>query len=266
MPARTYLITGASSGIGAQFARSYASRGIDLILVARRLDRLEALAAELTTTHGIAITCLDADLSDRAQVNGLLARIKDMNLRPDGLINNAGYSLAHTFAATTAQQQLDFIEVCVTAPTLLAHELLDHMLKEGFGRIINVSSMVAFSPGASGHTLYPAAKAYMLKFSRSLAAEVGGKGVNVTALCPGSTESEFQHSNGMDAVLKTNPTRFIQTAEAVVEAAIRANEAGREVIITGLFNKIAVAAMTLLPDGLITPLIRWGAKKYQLKE
>ena len=170
---RTYLITGASSGIGAQFARSYARRGVNLILVARRLDRLEALAAELTTAHGVKVTCLDADLSDRAQVNGLQARIKEMNLRPDGLINNAGYSLAHTFAATTAKQQLDFIEVCVAAPTLLARELLPYMLAQGFGRIINVSSMVAFSPGASGHTLYPAAKSYMLKFSRSLAAEVG---------------------------------------------------------------------------------------------
>lgn len=266
MPAKTYLITGASSGIGAQFARSYAARGCNLVLVARRLDRLEALAAELRERHGIEVLPFAADLSKRESVHELLVYLKLSGINPDGLVNNAGYSLAHTFAATTAQQQLDFIEVCVTTPTLLARELLDHMLAQGFGRIINVSSMVAFSPGASGHTLYPAAKSYMLKFSRSLAAEVADKGIKVTALCPGSTESEFQHSNGMDAVLKTNPARFVQTAETVVEAAIRANEAGREVIVTGLFNKIAVAAMTLLPDGLITPLIRWGAKKYQLKE
>ena len=266
MPAKTYLITGASSGIGAQFARSYAARGCNLVLVARRLDRLEALAAELREHHGIEVLPFAADLGKRESVHELLVYLKLAGISPDGLINNAGYSLAHTFAATTARQQLDFIEVCVTTPTLLARELLDHMLAQGFGRIINVSSMVAFSPGASGHTLYPAAKSYMLKFSRSLAAEVADKGVKVTALCPGSTESEFQHSNGMDAVLKTNPTRFVQTAETVVEAAIRANEAGREVIVTGLFNKIAVAAMTLFPDGLITPLIRWGAKKYQVKE
>ncbi len=266
MPAKTYLITGASSGIGAQFARSYAARGCNLVLVARRLDRLEALEAELRERHGIEVLPFAADLGKRESVQELLIYLKLSGISPDGLVNNAGYSLAHTFAATTAQQQLDFIEVCVTTPTLLVRELLDHMLSQGYGRIINVSSMVAFSPGASGHTLYPAAKAYMLKFSRSLAAEVADKGINVTALCPGSTESEFQHSNGMDAVLKTNPARFVQTAEAVVEAAIRANEAGREVIVTGLFNKIAVAAMTLLPDGLITPLIRWGAKKYQLKE
>jgi len=263
---RTFLITGASSGIGAQFARSYARRGHNLVLVARRLDRLEALAAELRERHSINVLPFAADLGKRESVHELLVYLKLSGISPDGLINNAGYSLAHTFAATTVQQQLDFIEVCVTTPTLLAHELLDHMLAQGFGRIINVSSMVAFSPGASGHTLYPAAKSYMLKFSRSLAAEVAGKGVKVTALCPGSTESEFQHSNGMDAVLKTHPARFVQTAEAVVDAAIRANEAGREVIVTGLLNKLAVAAMTLLPDGLITPLIRWGARKYQLKD
>ncbi|MGA9659625.1 MAG: SDR family oxidoreductase [Asticcacaulis sp.] len=265
-PVRTFVITGASSGIGAQFARSYARRGINLVLVARRLDRLEALGAELTTQHGIRVTSLDADLSDRAQVVALPQRLVELNIRPDGLINNAGYSLAHTFAKTTTQQQIDFIEVCVTAPTYLAHTFLPHMLAQNYGRIINVSSMVAFSPGAAGHTLYPAAKAYMLKFSRSLAAEVADKGVFVTALCPGSTESEFQQANGMTTVLDKNPARFVQSAQSVVDAAIRANEKGREVIITGLFNKIAVAAMTLLPDPLVTPLIRWGAKKLQIKE
>ncbi|ESQ86327.1 hypothetical protein AEAC466_03765 [Asticcacaulis sp. AC466] len=261
---RTFLITGASSGIGAQFARAYAQRGCNLILVARRLNRLQDLAAELTAKHGITVTCLDADLSDRAQVKALVARIREINLSPDGLINNAGYSLAHTFASTTTQQQMDFVEVCVMTPTYLAREFLDPMLARGFGRIINVSSMVAFSPGAAGHTLYPAAKAYMLKFSRSLAAEVAEKGVNVTALCPGSTESEFQTANGMAAAVGTSPSRFVQSAEAVVEAAIHANEAGREVTVTGLINKLAVVLMTCLPDGLVTPLIRWGAKKYQL--
>lgn len=264
--AKTFLITGASSGIGAQFARAYAARGQNLILVARRRDRLDALATDLREQYKITATVLTADLAQRAQVEGLLAELKTHDLQPDGLVNNAGYSLAHTFSHTTAEQQLAFVEVCVTTPTLLAHALLPHMLAQGYGRIINVSSMVAFSPGAAGHTLYPAAKAYMLKFSRSLAAEVAAKGVKVTALCPGSTESEFQTANGMTEVLKDKPSRLVQSAQSVVEAAIRANEAGREVIVTGLVNKIAVAAMTLLPDGLITPLIRWGAKRYQLHD
>jgi len=260
------LITGASSGIGAEFARAYAARGCNLVLVARRLQRLEHLAADMIDRHGITAACIAADLSRRDDVTGLLSQFDAQGLRPDGLVNNAGFSLAHTFAYTTAQQQADFIEVCVTAPTLLAHALLPHMLEQGYGRIINVSSMVAFSPGAAGHTLYPAAKSYMLKFSRSLNAEVAAKGVHVTALCPGSTESEFQHANGMDAVLKNKKSRFVQTAGEVVAAAIRGNEAGREVVVTGLFNQFAVAAMTLLPDGFVTPLIRRGARKYQLPE
>ena len=264
--ARTYLITGASSGIGAQFARSCAKRSWNLVLVARRMGRLEDLAQELIERHRIKVTCIAADLSRRADVDHVAAEIHRHGLHIDGLVNNAGYSLAHTFAATTAHQQMDFIEVCVTTPTYLAHKLLEPMLHKGFGRIINVSSMVAFSPGAAGHTLYPAAKAYMLKFSRSLNAEVAEKGINVTALCPGTTESEFQQANGMTEVLKSKPSRMTQSAESVVEAALNANEKGREVIITGLINKFAVAVMTLLPDGLITPLIRWGAKRYQMHD
>ncbi len=268
--ARTFLITGASSGIGAQFARTYAKRGHNLVLVARRLDRLKALAEELATAHNIQVTCLDADLGKREEVHRLIERVHEHRLHIDGLINNAGYSIAKTFAATTAAHQLDFVEVCVNTPTHLAHAFLAPMLANGYGRIINVSSMVAFSPGAAGHTLYPAAKAYMLKFSRSLAAEVATKSVYVTALCPGATESEFMTSNGMTAQLGETgghgPGRFQMTAQAVVEAAIRANEKGKEVIVTGLANQFAVALMTYLPDGLITPLIRWGASKYQIKE
>ncbi len=263
---RTYVITGASSGIGAQFARACAARGWNLVLVARRLDRLETLAAELRESQGVSVTCIAADLGKRSDVDHLLSEIKSQNIHIDGLINNAGYSLARTFAATTAEQQMDFIEVCVSTPTYLAHALLSHMLQQGFGRIINISSMVAFSPGAAGHTLYPAAKAYMLKFSRSLNAEVAEKGVLVTALCPGSTESEFQQVNGMTQVLKTKPSRLVQSAHSVVEAALRANEKGKEVVVTGLINKIAVAVMTVLPDGLVTPLIRWGARRYQIHD
>ena len=264
---QTFVITGASSGIGAQFARAYAARKCDLILVARRMDRLEALAVELTDKYGVKVTCLDSDLSQRDRVIHLLERIKALNVQVDGLVNNAGYSIAHTFAATTWAQQCDFVDVCVTTPTHLAHGLLGPMLQRGFGRIINISSIVAFSPGAAGHTLYPAAKAYMLKFSRSLAAEVAAKGVKVTAVCPGTTDSEFMQANGMTKVLpQTAKRRGSMSAESVVEAGIRANEAGREVIVTGFINKFAVAMMGLLPDPLVTALIRWGASKYQIHD
>ncbi|MDI7773850.1 SDR family oxidoreductase [Asticcacaulis sp. EMRT-3] len=266
LASRTFLITGASSGLGEEFARQYAQQGHNLVLVARRLNRLEDLAHDLIDRHKVQVTCLAADLAQRDQVQQILHELSARHLAINGLVNNAGYSLAHTFRHTSAQAQVDFLEVCVTAPTLLAHELLPHMLQQGWGRIINVSSMVAFSPGAAGHTLYPAAKSYMLKFSRSLAAEVAARGVNVTALCPGTTDSEFQQANGMTKVLGKKPARLSMHVTPVVRAAIHANEAGREVVITGLLNQIAVAAMTLLPDFLITPLIRWGARKYQMPE
>jgi len=260
---RRYLITGASAGIGAAFARTLAARGIVPILVARRLDRLTALAGEIREAHGIEAEVHVCDLSDRDAVTALIAAIDGPI---DGLINNAGYSIAHTFAATTLDAQMAFVETSVNTPTRLARAFLPGMIDRGWGRIINLSSIVAFSAGAAGHTLYPAAKAYMLKFSRSLAAEVKDKAVHVTALCPGSTVSEFTHANGTEKAADHSPFRPLMPTQAVVDAGLRANDAGREVEIPGLFNKAAVAAMTLLPDALLTPLIRKAAKRFMIED
>lgn len=260
---RRYFITGASAGIGAAFARTLAARGVTPILVARRRDRLEAMAAEIREAHGIEAQIHVCDLSDRDAVTALIAAIDGP---VDGLINNAGYSIAHSFAATPLDEQMDFVETSVNTPTRLARAFLPGMIAQGYGRIINLSSIVAFSAGAAGHTLYPAAKAYMLKFSRSLSAEVKAKGVHVTALCPGSTVSEFTHANGTEKAADHSPFRPLMAAQAVVDAGLAANEAGREVEIPGLFNKMAVAAMTLVPDALLTPLIRQGAKRFMLED
>jgi uncharacterized protein len=265
MDARQFLITGASAGIGAQFARAYARRGHRLVLVARRLERLEALADELAKQYGTRVLCLPADLSQSAAVESLITDLAARGEAIDGLINNAGYSVPRPFAASAWQQEADFIEVCVTTPTRLAYAFLPHMLQQGYGRIINLSSIAAFSGGAAGHTLYPAAKSYMLKFARSLAAEVAHQGIKVTAVCPGSTQSEFYQANGTEGVMASRPMPFVMTADAVVEAAIRGNEAGREVVVPGIVNSLVVAAMTHL-DGLVTPLIRQGAKAYLLKD
>ncbi|WP_443750132.1 SDR family NAD(P)-dependent oxidoreductase [Asticcacaulis solisilvae] len=258
---RRYLITGASAGIGAAFARTLAAQGVTPILVARREDRLKSLAGEIHDAHGIESEIHVCDLSDRKAVDGLIQAIHGP---VDGLINNAGYSLAHMFTATTLDAQMDFVETSVNTPTRLAHAVLPGMIERGYGRIINLSSIVAFSAGAAGHTLYPAAKAYMLKFSRSLSAEVRHKGIHVTALCPGSTVSEFTHANGTEKAAGHSPFRPLMPTQAVVDAGLAASDAGREVEIPGLFNKVAVAAMTLLPDALLTPLIRQGAKRFTL--
>ena len=139
------------------------------------------------------------------------------------------------------------------------------MIARRWGRILNLSSIAAFSGGASGHTLYPAAKAFMLKMSRSLAAELAPYGIHVTAVCPGATESEFYQANGTQTVMKSRPMPFTMTAEAVVESSLKANEAGREIVVPGIVNRVIITAMFLL-DWITTPLIRQGAKHYELKE
>jgi uncharacterized protein len=260
---RLAVITGASAGIGEAFAQAFAARGCDVCLVARRLDRLELLARQLETAHGITALCIQADLSDpmayEKVVSGLATHGRDCDI----LVNNAGYSLAHEFLATTEVQQRDFVQVLVTSVVSLTHALLPAMVARGYGRIINVASMVAFSPGAAGHTLYPAAKSFIVKMSQSLAAEVGHKGVHVTAICPGQTASEFAVANGTTELVGKSGL-YTQTAQAVVETAISANEAGREVVVPGLPNKIAVAIMKLLPDALVAAIIRPQARKFIL--
>lgn len=265
MKGRTCLITGASAGIGSAFARAYAAKGANLILVARRLDRLDELAEKLRKTHGVDVKTYGCDLGNQAAVEGLISDLTRDGVLVDILINNAGFSIAKTFMGTDWAAQSGFVEVCVTTPTRLCHAFLPHMKAQNFGRIINLSSITAFSGGAGGHTLYPAAKSYMLKMSRSLAAEVAASGIKVTAVCPGSTESEFFHANGLDQVVKGRSMPFVMSAKSVVDIALRANEAGREVVIPGLINRFIVTLMQIMPDFIMTPLIRAGAKTYTIE-
>lgn len=262
---RLAVITGASAGIGMAFAQAYGARGCDLCLVARRLDRLETLASQLRNQFGIFVFCVQADLCEPRAHEVIVAALAEQGRHADILVNNAGYSLAHEFIATSTKQQSDFVQVLVTSVVTLTHALLPKMVEQGYGRIINVASMVAFSSGAAGHTLYPAAKSFVVKMSQSLAAEVGHKCVHVTAICPGSTESEFSTANGTkDLVAKGG--LYQQTAKAVVDIAIAGNEAGKEVVVPGWPNKIAVVMMKLLPESLMAAIVRPQARKYSLGE
>jgi uncharacterized protein len=258
------VITGASAGIGEAFAQALAGRGCDVCLVARRLERLEILAHHLETTHKITAFAIQADLGDPNAFELIVAGLAAKGRHADILVNNAGYSLAHEFLDTSEIHQRHFVQVLVTSVVSLTHALLPGMVARGFGRIINVASMVAFSPGAAGHTLYPAAKSFIVKMTQSLAAEVGDKGVHVTAICPGSTQSEFSKANGTDALMAKSGL-YLQTAQAVVETALAANDAGKEVVVPGIPNKIAVFIMKLLPDALVAAIIRPQAKKFALK-
>lgn len=260
------LVTGASSGMGAAFARAYAARGYDLCLTARRLDRLEALAAELSGAHGIQAFAVAADLGVFEAEKPILAAIAARGRQVDLLVNNAGFSIPQSFAAVPWTRQRDFLMTLVVAPCALAHAVIPGMIERGAGRIVNVASMAGYAPGAAGHSLYPGAKSLMIKFSQALDAEYRSKGLKVTAVCPGFTKTEFAQANETQHLMDEAPRMFWQTAETVVETTIRANELGRVVVIPGWHNRLAVTLLRYMPEGLVGFAVRKGSAKYHLED
>lgn len=263
-PRRLMLVTGASAGLGAAFARAYGQRGWDLALVARRADRLEALARELSTSHGIEALAIAADLSLVEGHAPVLGAITARGRVVDGLVNNAGFGIAHRFTGVPWERQRDFLMTMVVNACGLAYGVIPGMAQRGHGVIINVASVAGFSPGVAGNTLYPGVKSLAIKFSQALDAEYRARGLRVTAVCPGFTKTEFGAVAGVQHIMDTEPRVFSQTAEEVVEAAIRANERGRVVVVPGWHNKLAVALMRGLPGPLVRAIISAGSAKYVL--
>lgn len=257
------LVTGASAGIGAEFARQLAAAGHDVVLVARRLDRLEALARELTAAHGIEAYAVKADLAHpdahRLVMDAVAARDRSVDI----LVNNAGFTIAEHFAKADWQRESDMIMTLVYAVCSLTRAALPHMLAQGWGRIINVSSVAGFAPGIAGHTLYPAAKSFVIKFSQSLDCEVRRRGVYVTAFCPGYTRTEFHAASGMADLVAKAPRRFPAEPAEVVAAALAANAAGRVILITGLRNRLRTLALKLLPETITRPIVNARAAYYR---
>jgi short-subunit dehydrogenase len=262
-PRKLALITGASAGIGEAFARAYAARGYDLALVARRSDRLAALGAELSAAHGIETHPISVDLSALEAEKPVMAALAERGRHVDVLINNAGFGIPKIFSDAPWSDQRDFLMTMAVTPCALAHVVIPGLVQRGGGAIINVASVAGFSPGVAGNTLYPGVKGLMIKFSQALDCEYRAKGLKITALCPGSTKTDFTAEAGIDHLMGDNP--FSQTAKAVVEIAIRANEAGRVVVIPGWHNRLAVALMRALPEPLVRAAINKGAAKYRLE-
>lgn len=244
------LITGASAGIGAAFARALAARGHDLILTARRVERLEMLAAQVRDRHGVTVTVLPLDLAAPGAAREMADTIAARGLSVDWLINNAGYGVPGTFDDNDWKTHQDFIRVMIEAPTELAWLLLPAMRKAGYGRIINVASLAGHVPAPAGHTLYAASKAYLIKFSQALALENADRDVHVCALCPGFTWSEFHDVTGTRETMNKMPSYMWQSAEAVVAEGIEAVEAGNPVRVTGRINRAIKAFAKLVPDRL----------------
>ncbi len=266
MTRRLCLITGASAGIGAEFARQYAARGWDLALTARRTDRLEALAADLKTAHGTSSLIIPADLAAPDGVDQILAKLAEKSAVPLGLVNNAGYGLPGTFFNTSWNDQRDFLRVLYTAPIELAHRLLPGMIAARYGRIVNVASLAGYAPGSAGHTLYASVKAGLIKFSESLSAECEATGqtdIHCTALCPGFTWSEFHDVNGTREATLQMPKWLWMQAAPVVTAGIEACERGQAVIVPGGVNKTAATLTRVLPESFSRAIIRKQAKRFR---
>lgn len=249
MDRKLALVTGASAGIGAAFARIFASHGYDLALTARRADRLETLAEEIRLRSGVETLTLPADLAEPGAVDKILGELVANGRVVDALVNNAGYGLPGAYANTKWEDQQAFLQVMVTAPCELAHRVLPGMVERRFGRIVNVASLAGLIPGSAGHTLYGASKALMVRFSQSLHLEVADQGVHVTALCPGFTYSEFHDVNGTRAQISASTPPWLWLgADEVAATGYEAVEANRAVCVPGAPNKAIAAFAKLIPD------------------
>ncbi|WP_433875703.1 SDR family NAD(P)-dependent oxidoreductase [Sinomonas atrocyanea] len=241
----TALITGASSGLGAEFARQLAAEGHNLVLVARHRERLEAAARGLSAEHGVEVEVVDVDLTDPEGLAFAVARAKDPS-RPVGiLVNNAGHGLLQDFQDNTLLDEVNHLRLHVEAAMSLCHAALPGMLARGEGRIINVASVAAYLPRGT----YAAAKAWLLTFSRWANVHYRRSGVHVTALCPGLTRTEFHSRMGMET--RYLPGWIWLRADRVVRDGLRDNLAGKAVSVPSVLYKATVAASKVLPDRLL---------------
>ena len=249
------LVTGASAGIGAACARQLAERGYDLALVARRADRLEALGAELSSACGITCQAIPADLAAPDAHLPIIAALGGRAV--SCLVNNAGLTVNGDFAANPWERQRDALMVLAVAVAGLTNAVLPEMIARNSGRIITISSILALSQGGPGNTLYPASKAFAHLFMLSLDAEVRQHGIICTSVLPGSTSSEFRAANDLPADSGNAADWFVQTPEQVAAAAIAGNARGKLIVIPGMHNHVAAAAMKIAPGAMM----RWLGRR-----
>ena len=250
---QTALITGASFGIGTEFARIFAREGYNLVLVARSADKLRQLASELEKAHGTRSLILGADLTDPGAAAYVLDQTTRADIQVDVLVNNAGFGQYGLFAENDLEECLRQIQLNVTTLTHLTRLYLPAMIERKSGGILNVASTAAFQPGPL-MAVYFATKAYVLHFSEALANELHGIGVTVSCLCPGATVTEFHKrakATGMN-LLKFGA----MDASDVAEDGYRAFVAGKPVVISGFKNWLLAQSVRFSPRRLVTAIAR----------
>ena len=246
------VVTGASSGIGEQIAREFACRGYQLVLVARRADRLAELAASLNTVAHV----LPVDLSKPAERARIPDRVAALGLTADVLVNNAGLATMGAVARCDPEAELTLVEVDVAAVVDLCSRFVPGMVRRGRGAVLNVASVGAFGP-LPGQASYGAAKAFVLSYTQSLGAELRGTGVSAATLCPGPVDTGFGEAAGFakqDAE-KMLPAVLWKSAEEVARAAVDGLADGKTVIVPGAFNRAAAVLYRLAPRRLLLPLL-----------
>lgn len=250
---RAALITGASTGIGKELARVHAAKGRSPVLVARSEEKLQALQKELQEAYGVDALSIPLDLSEPANVDVLYQRLQGEGIGIEFLINNAGIGELGRFEEMSAERISMTIRLNIETLTLLTHRFAPDMLANGNGRMLNVASTAAFQPGP-GMAVYYASKSYVLSFSRAMAHEWRKRGLSVTVLCPGPTESEFQERAGMQGVPLFESMKP-HTSRAVAEKGYRGMEKGKRTVIPGLMNKMGASIAPLMPNGLVMRMV-----------
>lgn len=246
---KTALITGASAGIGKAFAQVFAKNGFDVILVARREDKLRALEKEIKQEYGQMAYVLTADLSDPASPQQIFDWCEQQQLAVDALINNAGYALHSDFLGSDWEIHRASIQVMNLSLVHLCHLFAPAMKQSGYGRIVNLASIAAWSPQLKGN-LYGAMKSFVLDFSQALDLELHPSGVHCTAVCPGFTFSEFHDVMGTRSSVSKLPRFLWMTAEEVAQEGFDAVMEGKPVHVTGLLNQGLSHVMSAMPSSV----------------
>jgi short-subunit dehydrogenase len=247
------LVTGATSGLGAEFAGQLAEHGYDLVLVARDSERLDTTCAALRAARGVSVDPLPADLGTGDGCARVAARLQDTARPIDLLINNAGIGTYRPFGTAPVTDEERQLDLNVRAVLRLTHAAVPGMRERGHGRIINVSSVSAFAPRA-GNATYAASKAWVLMFSEGLALQLANTGVTVTAVCPGFTHTEFHRRAGAD--MSAVPEWMWLDAAAVVRAGLTDAQRGRAISVPAARYKVLTTAARLVPRGVLRQIMR----------